>query len=451
MSWGRAILPWIIALAAALGWWGVRDRVVGSDAATGPRPFLADPPSPESIERIELRRGAEPPMEFRREPDGWWMVAPFRHPMDPFSMRQVAVALAGTERYRSLPADGGAEGRAALGLDPPRATLRLEGGGRIEEISLGRRGLAGRAYLERAGEPPAVTDAKLHERILEMEPKEWRQRRLFPFAEAGSDAVAAIAWDRAGQRIRLEREGKNWQVVAPLRARADRPRVEDLLAAIGRVESEGFLFDTPADLAPFGLAEPVASVTLEPADGTPPRRVLVGSPVGLSASARHAAVEGVPSVVRLGAPAQATLFPPLEVLVDPVASGVRPDDVKRIEIRTKTGRLELLRGDDGWTLTVSDADGTPRSATPADRAATGRLLASLTRERAPELRIAEFPAELEVATIILFGFDQAPRDIVRVARDPDTGRFALENGDGVLRIHPAALPLALEARSLAAP
>jgi hypothetical protein len=296
-----------------------------------------------------------------------------------------------------------------------------------------------------------VADAALHERLLEMEPKEWRSRRVFPVGERGPDAIEAIEWNRGGQRIRVEREGTGWLVTAPLAARGDRPRIEDLVAAIGRTESEGFLFDSPESLEPYGLGTPVARIEVDAVDDASTRTLLVGSPVGLSSTARHAMVEGVPTVVRLGAAAQATLFPPLEVLVDPVASGVRAEDVRKLEIRRPDATLELVRGDDGWTLTALAADGTPVSSGPADRAAVARLLASLTAERAPEIKIADFPKELEVATIVLYGFDLAPKDIVRVARDPKSGRFALENGDGVVRVHPAALPLSLEARQLAAP
>ena len=45
--------------------------------------------------------------------------------------------------------------------------------------------------------------------------------------------------------------------------------------------------------------------------------------------------------------------------------------------------------------------------------------------------------------MILFGLDGLPLDTVRVIRDPNDGRWAFENGDGVLRIFPAGLQPAL--------
>jgi hypothetical protein len=41
----------------------------------------------------------------------------------------------------------------------------------------------------------------------------------------------------------------------------------------------------------------------------------------------------------------------------------------------------------------------------------------------------------------MHGFDARPLDTVRVARDPETGRWALDNGDDVLRMFPAETPI----------
>ena len=41
--------------------------------------------------------------------------------------------------------------------------------------------------------------------------------------------------------------------------------------------------------------------------------------------------------------------------------------------------------------------------------------------------------------VTLFGFDTRPLDTIRIARDPETGKWALENGDNVLRVFPASL------------
>ena len=44
------------------------------------------------------------------------------------------------------------------------------------------------------------------------------------------------------------------------------------------------------------------------------------------------------------------------------------------------------------------------------------------------------PVDLEQALVILYGFDGQPLDTIRIIREPEGGRWALENGDDVLRI-----------------
>ena len=55
----------------------------------------------------------------------------------------------------------------------------------------------------------------------------------------------------------------------------------------------------------------------------------------------------------------------------------------------------------------------------------------------PRVVIAQYPRDVEIATITLEGYDLLPLDSVRIARDPESGGLILENGDNVLRLHPA--------------
>ncbi|MCP3904381.1 MAG: hypothetical protein GY715_12195, partial [Planctomycetes bacterium] len=74
------------------------------------------------------------------------------------------------------------------------------------------------------------------------------------------------------------------------------------------------------------------------------------------------------------------------------------------------------------------------------------LMTTLVETRATEVVIQPFPQALMVATVVFNGFDGRPLDAVRIAREGPGGRWAFENGDGVLRIIPASaeLPLAID-------
>ena len=107
-----------------------------------------------------------------------------------------------------------------------------------------------------------------------------------------------------------------------------------------------------------------------------------------------------------------------------------------MRIRTADAEVTFDRDLDRWVAPDFAGRGVPA-------AMVDELLATVTGTRAPELELRPYPQELEVALIMMSGFGGGPLDTVRIARDPDTGNWAFENGDHVLRIFPASMQLRL--------
>ena len=72
-----------------------------------------------------------------------------------------------------------------------------------------------------------------------------------------------------------------------------------------------------------------------------------------------------------------------------------------------------------------------------------KFLDNLTSLPAIGIEIKPYPSDLQVAMVTFIGFDSYPMDTVRIAMDPDTRKWVLENGDNVLRIFPSSLELRL--------
>lgn len=443
----RTLAAWTVAGLLALAWWSQRGPSddAGTAAAGSPaRAIFGEGDSIEidAVQRIRLARRGEEALLFVREetPLGrrWRQVEPFAADLDEWSARQLVIEAAGLVSARPSIVDGDAAG---MGFDPPAARLEFEAGARRWSLEFGSRGVAGRAFVRRgeAGAPIEIVAATLHERAVEADPREWRSRLLFP--EVGG-APRSVRWRLADGTIELVRDGEEWRLASPVRTRADRARVEELLVALARARADGFLVDRPEELATFGLAAPVATIEVS-ADGGEERSLSIGAPLGVGTADRYAMLSERPTVLRLAAATQSLLFPRVETLADPVASGARAADVKRIEIRGAGTTIELERQLDGWTASI---DGAPAIACPADR--PQRLLSFLCEERAPEIAFGDFPDDRLVATVILYGFDLRPLDIVRIARDPRSGKWGFENGDSVLRVHPAAAQPPLTAQGL---
>jgi hypothetical protein len=404
----------------------------------------------DAVTRITLERRGDPKLVFVRRADGWTQTEPFAHPMDPFSIRRLA-ALAGQVEVVKRLAPGDLEG-VDLGLQPPRAMVTYEWPHGTLGLHLGRRAVAGRSYLKVAGEPDVlVVRGELHDRAVQMDPKGWRDRTIFPGVSPDADQITI---DDGTTRTVLRRERRQWTMSEPVRTRVDDLALGELLSALGRAVSGGFILDEPQDLSGFGLDEPAGTVTVVSSravggDGEPrrearTRRLLVGARMGVGSEDRFGMVEGRPVVVRLPEAVLLAFFRPVVTLIDPTASGVLAANVKSIVVRGPDGEVRLGRDLERWVV--------PDDGVEVKREIVKRLLEVLTERRSDRIDVMTYPRDHQVATITMHGFDARPLDTVRVARDPETGAWALDNGDDVLRIFPAetTIPLTPDDFGLAA-
>jgi len=446
----------IAGLLVVLAFLTREDDARGEEAAIGPRPLEVSQSFPANeVTRITLKRRGEQPLRFERREMNWVQVEPFMFPMDAFSVRQLARLVRDIEVVDSIEPDQLGEGLSAgtLGLDPPAATIEYawaaEGDGEIDSLTLhlGRRGIAGRAYL-RVDDDPAVlvTNQVLHERAVDMDDKEWRARPLF----RGVSIDATSVERRNGEsQLVLERDGRRWRMLEPAKTRLDLVALEEFFQALASAKLSGFIKDQPADIAAFGLAAPIGtlSVTMQRPVETPDgaithefdtQQLRLGSRIGGSTQDRFAMVDGRPVVFRLPASALLALFKQPTELMEPTGSGVAPADVKAVDIDGPGGRFLLERDIDKWIAPDYDGMEVPP-------AYVGQLLTNLCELRAPDVMQSPYPRDLHVATITLIGFDGRPLDTVRIARETEEhGRnWAFENGDNVLRIYPESLKLRL--------
>lgn len=445
----RATIIMVILAATAVtaAIWLARDGGVATRAATASRLLLAPGQLRGSeVERITLLRAGQPQLVFQRSGEGWTQTQPFRFPMDAFSIEQFIKLAAETMVLEAIEPNQmrGEQSLASLGLDPPMATVSYESPTGSLAIDLGRRGVAGRAYARVEGDLNVyVIDHALQDRAASMDPKEWRDRRLFPdgpAANASGGEADEMLLDAGGQRIVLRRDHKRWLMLAPVRTRVDPAAIEMLHSALGRAVSSGFMLDEPDQLARFGLDPPAGSLTIT---GTAPgqtspqqQRLLVGSLIGAGGQDRFGMVEGTPVLIRLSAAVLAALFPSRESLVQPTATGALSADVKSIHIMGPGGDFILERDLDQWRApNLGRAE--------VDRRLVEQLLSHLTELRATQVALEPFPRERQVALITLMGFSGLPLDTVRIARLSPDAEWIMDNGDNVQRRYPASMQLRL--------
>lgn len=153
---------------------------------------------------------------------------------------------------------------AAYGLDKPLATLTLTGGaGEKEVIQVGSaEAQGGRVYLRRDQEPTVLAVAPEFAHLALRGYVDYRTKKL---TEVNREDVTRIHVDRPGGAVELVKENNEWQLVAPKRARAERPAVDDLLFELAPLHAESIVAEEAKDLSPYGLDKPAYRLEVEAA------------------------------------------------------------------------------------------------------------------------------------------------------------------------------------------
>ena len=424
----RVLFIWILAVACLVSWWLVRGEAASSPSAD--QPFLAEGLPVDRITDVEINFRDGESITLQRTGNQWQQLEPFPVGVDAYTARQLATTATTLRGLKGFSLDDPADPRRArLGLETPPATITWRWDEGSLTLKLGNVTMGGRAWVAlEDGAYAWLVDSSLHARLFEIDPRLWRDGALLP--DAGVE-TRVVAIEAGGQQLLLEKQPTGWVMLAPVATRADAASIEDWLARLSRARALGYLYDQPDDLARFGLEPPVATIQLQGRLKDDRTVLLLGDPIGVGSSDRYALVEGSPTILRLGEDVQRVLVPSTGMLVDPTGTAVVREDVARLEIRhpSGVGDFSLAREFDGWLLTPDG--GTSR---PVSRAAAAGLLGQLTEARASEISFSDYPVELEQAVVVLYGFDGSPLDAIRIIREENGGRWALENGDDVLRI-----------------
>lgn len=176
--------------------------------------------------------------------------------------------------------------------------------------------------------------------------REGKKAKLLPIEK---DKVSAIALTFPDRKIRLERRDGHWQLVEPIKARADDAAVKSLIGSIANARVERTLEELPKDLKPFGLSPPKPIVRLTLADGTELPALQVGgtTKVGIKTYVRK---DDEPRIYLTTTGLGTLLDKQPKDLRDKTLIAFDNDDVVRIAIRGPRKHITLAREDSGWKL-----------------------------------------------------------------------------------------------------
>ncbi len=186
-----------------------------------------------------------------------------------------------------------------------------------------------------------------------------------------TEPVTAVGFERGGTRTEFVRKGESWFLQEPVRARANSPQVERIVATLETLRRQDTITREQREqlgltLADYGLQDSTARISVETATGRAETLQLGGRPP--FGDAVYGRIDRDDTVFTLPGSVLGLFPDDLSTLRDRALLNGTPDNTERIDIhRRDAGFLQLVRRKSEWVVQQP-------LATKADAAAVRKLL-----------------------------------------------------------------------------
>jgi hypothetical protein len=227
------------------------------------------PWEPPLLRRVEIEKGPERVVLVSTNGSDWEIAGTPKLPADAQTVMRLIGAWTGPRILDFV--DDTQTNLSAYGFDRPAATLlfstteaattNLPAPGESIRLLMGRTGATGSVYVAPLGEAVAWRVPETLLAVSGARSLDYRVRQPLALEPA---EVRSVEWSAAGQVRTWERSGtngENW-VATPGTQQVLRADVDEWLREAVSVRVAEWVVDSPADLAPFGLAAPSATITI---------------------------------------------------------------------------------------------------------------------------------------------------------------------------------------------
>jgi uncharacterized protein DUF4340 len=224
-----------------------------------------------SITSVQVRPADQKEIRADRTNGNWQLTKPVVYPAQTASIENLLEALGKLTFQARITAQelrNRSKTDAEFGFDTAQSSLTLQqGDARPQQILIGERtALRDQVFLRVVGDEAIyLVDVNLL-KLFPRQANDWRDTTFISLKGLAFDRLTVTSDTRF---FELQREATNkvWRMTQPMKARADNPKIEDLLQKLQNLHAGKFVTDDPyADLASFGL-QPV-ELELVVAQGT---------------------------------------------------------------------------------------------------------------------------------------------------------------------------------------
>jgi len=345
------------------------------------------------IDGIVIKNGDQQ-IEIRQRENKWRLETPIKDQADGALVENLLSDLETWQKEGTIPAKAIEADKSKLteyGLNNPKLKLRLLGQGRPLEIWFGKdAALEGRMYVRLQNSKETFLAKQSIRKDIDKKPEEFRDRKLTDLTAA---QVRRITLKTPAGEMELEKKVDHWDIIKPLRARADDGKVGDLISQITSAHIQQFVADDRGDLHPYGLAEPRGSITLFDEAEKKDQKVEIGESIKVFGREDKGQTLQIGSLsekekdqlyVRFAPRGSVYTLPKkTEEILNTKPADLRDNHLVRIDTNILDritidapgrGKTVLARKDGNWTIAT-------RNNTPADSGAVQRLIDRLQNER----------------------------------------------------------------------
>ena len=232
-----------------------------------------------NIDGIVIQNGDQK-IEIRRRDNKWRLETPIKDQADGALVETLLSDLENWQKEGSIPAkeiDADKSKLADYGLNNPKLKLKLLGHDRPPEILFGKdAAMEGRMYVRFQNSKETFLAGQSVKKDIDKKPEEFRDKKL---TDLGNAQVRRVILKTPVGEIELEKKDTHWEILKPLRARADDQKVNDLISQVTSARIGEFVADDRGDLRPYGLAEPRGSITLFDQEQKKDQKVEIGESI----------------------------------------------------------------------------------------------------------------------------------------------------------------------------
>jgi hypothetical protein len=208
-------------------------------------------------------QNADERIELKRTNKKWRLESPVKDLADSSAVDNLLFDLEDWKKETTISAkeiEADKNRMAEYGVAKAKLRLKLHGPKPLPEVLFGNNAaLEGKIYVRLENSKDVFLASQSIKNQISKKPEEFRDRKL---TDTVATQVVRLSIKTAAGEMELQKQGDHWQIVKPLRARADDQKVNDLIAQITNSRIAQFVADDAGDLHPYGLTEPRGTITI---------------------------------------------------------------------------------------------------------------------------------------------------------------------------------------------